>query len=212
MLELSVIGYLMITPNWHGKQSTLHQVLLGETQWNQLDESVKTAINKHKKLAKYIIAIPIDPPDARIDRQTSMLDNWNTHVSKWMGWATKENLSIEFVPWWHSDLIQRIQKPENAGFILFWFDVELFTDEWFKTKIEIATANLGNRYTPELNFELEIAKIFDGIAQDKGFDRQLHDKFDDMLINIKKINPNYKDEDLSKLASNLQSRCQFPAV
>jgi hypothetical protein len=50
---------------------------IAENQWAQIDKSVKKALDKHPKLKKYYIAIPNDPPDARIDEQSSMLDKWD---------------------------------------------------------------------------------------------------------------------------------------
>lgn len=191
---------------WQAKYFTSS---LGDSQWNQLDKSVKTVISKHKKVVKYIIAIPIDPSDARIDGQKSMLQKWDEHVEKWQGWAISKSLNIEFIPWWHSDFIQRFQEPENAGFTLFWFDKELFTDVWFKQKTELSIANLGNRYTPEINFELDIAKIFDGAARDNKFLKQIYEKLDDLLINIKKSIPRYEDSELSKQSNSLSHCCDF---
>jgi len=191
---------------WQAKYFTSS---LNDSQWNQLDKSVNTIIKKHKQISKYFISIPIDPPDARVDGQTSMLEKWDAHVKKWSNWASKERLNIEFIPWWHSNLIERLQKPENSGFILFWFNKESFTDEWFQVKIETATANLGNRYTPEINFELEISKIFDGIAQDEKFKKQFYNKLDALLISLNKIKPNYKDYELTNLINSLNNYCQL---
>jgi hypothetical protein len=56
---------------------------LNTTQWGQLDSSIKTVIAKHPKLKKYIVAIPTDPSDARLDRERSMLKKWGEHVKKW---------------------------------------------------------------------------------------------------------------------------------
>lgn len=189
---------------WQAKYFTSS---LEDSQWNQLDKSVKTIIEKHKQISKYFISIPIDPPDARIEGQTSMLEKWDAHVTKWSNWAKKENLNIEFIPWWNSDLIERLQKPENSGSILFWFDKESFTDEWFQRNVETATANLGNRYTPAINFELEISKIFNGIAQDEKFEKQYHDKLDELLIKTKKVRSNYKDDTLNTLINRLNEYC-----
>jgi hypothetical protein len=188
---------------WQAKYFTSS---LGSSQWQQLDNSVRTIIDKHKQIRKYFISIPIDPPDAKVDDQTSMLEKWDAHVKKWSDWAKKENLNMEFIPWWHSDLIERLQKLENSGFILFWFDKESFTDEWFQREVETATMNLGNRYTP-INFELEISKIFDGIAQDEKFIKQYHDKLDDLLIKTKKVRSNYKDDTLNVFINGLNECC-----
>ncbi len=101
---------------WQAKYFTSS---LEDNQWKQLDKSVKTIIEKHKQIRKYFISIPIDPPDARIEGQTSMLEKWDEHVRKWTSWANRENINIEFIPWWNSDLIERLQKPENSGLVLF---------------------------------------------------------------------------------------------
>ena len=189
---------------WQAKYFTSS---LGDSQWSQLDKSVKTIIKKHKQINKYFISIPIDPPDARVDGETSMLEKWGKHVTKWTGWANEDNLNIEFIPWWNSDLIERLQKPENYGFVLFWFDKESFTDEWFKRNVETATMNLGNRYTPKINVELEISKIFDGISKDEKFRSQYHDKLDDLLIKIKKIRSNCRDVRLNTFINRLNESC-----
>jgi hypothetical protein len=39
---------------------------LGNSQWSQLDDSVETALDKHPRLVRYFICIPLDLPDARI--------------------------------------------------------------------------------------------------------------------------------------------------
>src|SRR4051794_9669901 len=39
---------------------------LGTSQWQQLDDSVKTALRTHPNLSHYTICLPIDLPDARL--------------------------------------------------------------------------------------------------------------------------------------------------
>ena len=39
---------------------------IADTQWKEIDASVKTVIDKHPKLIKYYIAIPNDPPNAEL--------------------------------------------------------------------------------------------------------------------------------------------------
>ena len=43
---------------------------LGESQWLQLDKSVKTAIEKHPRLVRYHVCVPLDRPDARLGDNT----------------------------------------------------------------------------------------------------------------------------------------------
>jgi hypothetical protein len=44
---------------------------LDHSQWAQLDHSVKTALDKHPRLIRYFVCIPLDKSDARIGRQRS---------------------------------------------------------------------------------------------------------------------------------------------
>lgn len=170
-------------------------------QWSQIDDSVRTVLEKHSSLKKYFVAIPTDPSDARLDGQTSMLDKWNDRVTKWQNWASENGLTVEFIPWCSSDLIERLQKSENAGLTYFWFNKEEFTDAWCREQTESAIADLGKRYTPELNVELNISEVLSGIDRDEVFESRIKNLFDVLLIKGYKAIP--KIEDLKIEAENL---------
>jgi hypothetical protein len=191
---------------WQAKYFTSS---FGESQWRQIDESIKTVLDKHKQITKYIIAIPIDPPDARIDKQKSLLEQWNSRKLKWNELAKKEGLKIEFTAWWSSDLIERLQKPENSGFVSFWFDKEFMIDDWFRQKLNKSIANLKNRYTPEMNFELDIANIFNGVARDDKMNKKLYEKINTVIIDIKRSIPDSKDNVLANHSKALIDYCNF---
>ncbi len=175
-----------------------------EKQWVQIDKSVKKTLDKHPNLKRYYIAIPNDPPDGRVEGQKSMLDKWNSRVSKWEKWATEKGLSVQFIPWWSSDLIERLQKPENVGLTYFWFNKDEFTDEWCNEQCEFSIVDLGKRYTPELNVKLKIVEIFNGISRDEIFEKKAVQLFDDFLTKGNKIIPKIKD--LDSHSSNLQQK------
>ncbi len=166
-----------------GWQAKYFTSALNENRFKQIDKSVKTVLQTHPKLKRYIIAIPINPSDAGKNRNT-VLKKWKERVNKWKDWAKAKTMNVEFNAWWESDLIQRLQKPENSGMINFWFNKDEFTDEWFNGKLNVAIRELGKRYTPELNFELDIAKVFDGLARDEHFKKQLEEVYDKMLMGV----------------------------
>ena len=68
---------------------------LGDSQWSQLDKSVKTALQKHPRLVRYFVCIPLDRPDARIDGQKSTKDKWDEHVEKWTKQASDKEMTVE---------------------------------------------------------------------------------------------------------------------
>lgn len=197
-----VEAYCVLSDNseygWQAKFFTT----MGDSQWTQLDESFKTAFAKHPNLIKYYICVPLDRPDPRITitkgkrkgQQVSyFMDKWNAKVAEWEAFAKSNNRTIEFEFWGNSEIFERLSKKENEGKLYYWFGKEEFSDEWFKQKLDENIKNLDKRYTPELNFELPIAKIFDGISRDKYFNEQLTSYLDDLLKHYKKAVTHLKE-------------------
>lgn len=138
---------------------------IGNGQWADLDDSVKTAIEKHPNLTRYIICIPIDQPDARIPNQNSFADRWKERVTKWREWANDLEREIEFEFWGSYQLLERLSREEHRGRFLFWFNVRWLSQEWQQARYEEARDSAGPRYTPEIHVDLPIAQIFDGLGR-----------------------------------------------
>ena len=47
--------------------------------------------------------------------------------------------------------------------------LEQFSQNWFQARLDEVLANAGARYSPELNVELPVAKLFDGLGRTKTF-------------------------------------------
>ena len=131
---------------------------LGTSQWSQLDKSVKTALDKHPKLVRYFVCIPLDRPDARIEGQKSAMERWNECVEKWERWARERSMCVEFVWWGSSELLERLSQNEHVGRRYFWFDQRGFDNDWFQTRLDEAVEAAGPRYTPEVHVDLPLAR------------------------------------------------------
>jgi hypothetical protein len=53
--------------------------------------------------------------------------------------------------------------------------------QWFQRHLEFSIKSLGDRYTPELNFELPIAQIFEGLSRGKAFEKKVRGYFHELL-------------------------------
>lgn len=135
----------------------------GDSQYQQIDGSVKEALNTHPNLRRYIIAAPTDPSDAHIEGKMSMKKRIDGYVERW----SKLNPHVAFEFWWASDLIERIQKPQNQGMTRFWFGGHEFTDEDFIRFNAESIKYLGKRYTPELNVEVRANEYFEVLSRGK---------------------------------------------
>lgn len=137
--------------------------------WQQIDDSVETALEKHPQLTRYYVCLPIDREDPRIAQQDWLMDKWNKHVEKWSSWAGTRQMSIEFEYWGEHEISERLSREEHRGRTYFWFHEERFNQEWFGNIVVEAIANAGPRYTPELNVDLPIARTFEGLGRTQSF-------------------------------------------
>lgn len=159
---------------------------LQETQWNQVEKSFKTALEKHPKMATYYIAIPIDRADPRIDNQQWFMDKWNEKVDKWKKFAKdKYNREIDFVYWGSSELIERLAKEENVGLKSFFFGAIDLSSKWFRNQNKLAIMDLGARYTSEINVNNK-NEYWDFINGNEGdVKEKLIDEIEDIFIEFK---------------------------
>jgi len=138
---------------------------LESAQWSQLDESVATALEKHPRLIRYYVCIPVDLPDARLPRQTSAYQKWLDHVAKWSGWGAAKGRSVQFEWWGSHELLDRLATRTNSGLTMFWFDAAILDSDWFDERLQEAITTAGPRYTPEANVELPIEREFDAFGR-----------------------------------------------
>jgi len=163
---------------WQAKYFTTR---LLATQWTELDSSIKKAIDSHPKLVSYYVCIPIDRPDGKTKGQRSFLDKWKLWVAKWKKYAKAKRISLDIDFWGAFELTNKLAKRECEGLTYFWFNKEEFEDAWFEHKNNNSIVALGARYSADLNFDLPIAKIFDGIARDALFENQLHELYNTVM-------------------------------
>lgn len=104
---------------------------MGDSQWRQLDQSFKTAINKHPSLVKYYVCIPLDRQDPRIDNQRWFMDKWNEHVNAWKKFALDNyNRHVEIEYWGSSEILTRLSQDKHIGTRKFWFECTSISDEY----------------------------------------------------------------------------------
>lgn len=177
-----------------------------ESQWNQIENSFKTALEKHPRIVTYYIAIPLDRADPRIDDQQSFMDKWQTKLTRWQKFAKDTyNRDIEFIYWGSSELITRLSREENIGLKSFFFGGIDLSTQWFQKQNEHAIADLGPRYTPEINIELEIGENFDAITRNKKFRKKFNDRYHDFMVSYRNFLSHWhKDNDeIEKLINQL---------
>lgn len=174
------------------------------TQWTEINDSVISVIDNHPKLRKYFIAIPFDMPDGKVNGRKSLLGKWNEKVSIWKNYALSKGIDLEIGYWGSYELLKRLSYKENEGLKYFWFNEEEFTDEWFAAKNKESINALGARYTSDLNFDLPIAKVFNGLARNDQFEDEVNNYYKKLLEKYRRLRMQIEHEEIKELLSQLE--------
>lgn len=151
----------------HAWQAKFFLSVPGTAQWQQLKDSFSTALAKHPRMTRYVVCIPLDRSDPRVEDKTSFAEKWDEFVSWCGGQATGRSMEVKY--WGNSEIFDRLSRQEHRGRHQFWFDSERFTTEWFRQRLDEAVANAGDRYSPTLNIDLPIGRAIDGLGRTERF-------------------------------------------
>ncbi len=140
-----------------------------------LDDSVQTALKKHPKLDTYVVCLPIDLSDSRIEGVRTALNRWDGWRLKWVAQAEADGRSLDIKLWSAADLRERLTRddPRYAGRLLYWFDLRHMTAQWFRKQFDRTKADLGQRYTAETSVSLDIRRVILGLARDPWLGREV---------------------------------------
>ena len=138
----------------------------------QLNDSIRTALDKHPEIVKYIVCLPFDLSDSRIGKAQSAKQKWDNWCKRWKKSAQCRGRYLTIELWGNNELLARLMKVA-PGYLLYWFDRESLTPDWFRRQFEQAKDSLGSRYIPESNVELPIRQDFLAFARHSGLQKQI---------------------------------------
>jgi hypothetical protein len=68
-----------------------------------------------------------------------------------------------------------IIQPSAVGLARYWFETEVLSLDWFSRQVRIASADLGERYTPQQHVVVTASLAFDGLARSQGLKSRLYE-------------------------------------
>ncbi len=146
---------------------------LRQSEFAQLDQSVKRALDSEPSITRYTFCLPYNRPAGVTSGRKSAMQRWDEHCEKWRGWANERGMCVEFHYVGESELLRALTHSSQCGCARYWFDTTILTQEWFEAVIERAVDDAGERYTPHLNVQLPIASVFDGLGRTKEFEKRV---------------------------------------
>jgi len=169
--------------------------VLTDTQWRQIDRSVRAAIEKHERLTRYFVCVPLDLADARLPGQKSARTKWEEYVQAWTKKAEERGMAIEFVYWGSHELLEQLTQPRHAGRLYFWFGVHGFDSDWFSERLDEALRTAGPRYTPEVHVDLPVALDFEAFGRTEEFFDKLKSRARDIRTELRVVSNGQRTND-----------------
>jgi len=181
------------TGDEHAWQTKYFIDKFGDTQWQEIDESVISALEKHENLTEYYVCLPFDWSDSRKrgktgKKVTTAWDKWVAHVKKWEQFAKARNKTVVFKYWCRHEISLMLHKddPNFSGRALYWFGVPVLKNDYFKHLALKSQNTLGDRYTPEYHTDLPISKVLEALGKSPYWLEEVEKDINDWLTSLSK--------------------------
>jgi hypothetical protein len=163
-----------------GLQAKLYRSRPDSGQWQNIKNSLTTALEKHPDLEKYIVCLATDREDPRKEEEEWFMDEWDSKVEKWTELAEDEGIDIEFEYWGSSRIRNFLSQDHLRGRLYFWFDSEQLTDRKLENEVEKTVSNANDRYTPELHVDVNTADTFEPLGRTPQFVEDVRDRLEEL--------------------------------
>ena len=99
-----------------------------------------------------------------------------------------------FEYWGSFELNDRLNQEHNVGKRNYWFSEHEFSLDWFSNHNQTALANLGNRYTPEINVDLPISINLEALTRSSTFKEKFTKTCHILLSELHEYSQKLRDE------------------
>ncbi len=138
---------------------------LNAKAYAQMDRSAADAIAATTDLTRYVFLLPAERTGRGNVSGPSGLDQWQRHAADWKAVAMAAGLKVSFEFVGHSDLLKALLDPKHAGAARYFFHKHFLDQSWFERQTSSQIADLGQRYRPEVNVDLEIGDAIEVVAR-----------------------------------------------
>lgn len=179
----------------HGYQAKYFLTSLGNSQWNQLGESLDQAIRKYPNLCGMTVCLPHDLPNSPHDGTTSARQKWEQWCRGKLEKYGVANPNLKIDLWDSHELTTRLAHTENHSLSNFFFDKQILETEELASRLREQIERAGRRYQPELHVPVELEAAFDWLTCSEQFRRS-------QVESIEAVRDLLKSEHLKVLSDN----------
>ena len=168
---------------------------LGAKQWEQISQSVISALDTRHALAEYRVAVPLD-------RTPTQKKKWDALVIQWQTLAKKKGFRrrIRFVWWGASELRDFLTTPAHGAKLHYWFGCRQYSEDWLSRHTQAAIADLDCRYTPAHHVRTRSEALVDAFSLTESFIAEFYQHVKAVFDAGRKLNESVGAEKLKDAA------------
>lgn len=172
-----------------GLQAKWFRETLQETQFTQIRNSIRTALNIRSNIKKYIVCIPKSLGDLKIGPYKKVTkkterSKWNTLLSE----LNHEYPNLEILLWDENQILNELQRPECCNIYRYWFQkCELDIDSLKYVFEKQKSGWLSLKYIPDLHSNGDINIKINQFLGNVDYKKELFNKINIIVSKHKKL-------------------------
>ncbi|MEA5516638.1 hypothetical protein VB654_21635, partial [Nodularia sp. UHCC 0506] len=190
---------IWILPNcdkWAIQSKYFQKDKLETSEFNQMKNSLETAVKNHPEITQYIYCIPFDSTGKKAEgklgkSQTEKLEEWKEKQLANLK-SNNINLSIEF---WTEHILRDylLAVDKGGGLRRYWFDHEVMTNDWLEKRLNDAEVQAGKRYSPKISVNIPAFDALEAFARQNAWKEQVDKYLEEFNENIQQWHSHVKN-------------------
>lgn len=161
-----------------GLQAKWFRSSMGDSQFSQIESSIRTSIQVRPNILTYIVCVPRDLTSKTGRKTKTESDRWEELILS----LKKEYPSVVVELWNDYRITKEMQRPSSSGINRYWFENTELDYSKFEYSFSKAKASwLSTKYVPDLNIIGQIHKVLTNFVGDIDSRRELAISFDRII-------------------------------
>ena len=135
---------------WVGLQAKWFLKTLNTTQYSQIKDSIKAALELRPSMTRYIVCLPHNLTSMKRVKKGGVSKGEDNEWSDFVSRTLEEYPSLQIDLWDEHQLLSLLKSPENSGSWRFWFEHTAINPRSIEHSLDTSIKRLSSRYIPSI--------------------------------------------------------------
>lgn len=147
---------------WIGLQAKWFLKTLNPTQYAQIEDSIRTALELRPSMTRYIVCLPHKLTSIKRIKNGGVSKGEDNEWSDFVSRTLKKYPDLQIDLWDEHQLLCLFKSPENAGSWRFWFEHTATNPRSIEHSLDASIKRLSSRYVPSITEDGGMSDFLDG--------------------------------------------------